>query len=42
MIVMHLEKTGFTYGVCGIFTKKINQHKKLKGHATPDTFIELN
>ena len=28
---MHLEKTGFAYGVCGIFTKKINQHKKLKG-----------
>lgn len=31
MIVMHLEKTGFAYGVCGIFTKKINQHNKLKG-----------
>lgn len=28
---MHLEKTGFAYGVYGIFTKKINQHKKLKG-----------
>ena len=42
MIVMHLEKTGFTDGVCGIFTKKINQHKKLKRHATPDTFIEVN
>ena len=39
---MHLKQPGFTYSVCGSFTKKKKRRKKLKKKEIQDLFIKTN
>ena len=39
---MHLKQPGFTYSVCGSFTKNKERRKKLKKKEIQDLFIKTN
>ena len=39
---MHLKQPGFTYSVCGSFTKIKERIKKFKKQEIQETFIETN
>ena len=39
---MHLKQPGFTYCVCGSFTKNKERRKKLKTKEIQDLFIKTN
>ena len=42
MSEMHLRQSGFTYSPCRIFTKNIEQIKKLKKQEIRNIFIKTN
>ena len=42
MSEMHLKQPGFTYGACGLFTKKKNKFENLKKQEIQAIFTKMN